>query len=72
MKKSHQREIINGLCRDQRKYMLERLKNVPENWDGIELRAWFIEVARNGYSVDRHMDRKRKSNFNNDVITENL
>ena len=45
MSKKQQRQIIVSMCNSLKEYMLARLANVPEEWDGHELRYWFAERA---------------------------
>lgn len=70
MTREQQEEYVRSLCQQQQKYMLERLPRVPENWDGIELRNWFVRVAEEGYKFK--MDRRRTADFNNTIIVQNL
>lgn len=54
MDKQEQARIINELCDAQRAKMLEGLDRIPENWDGHELRWWFVDVADEGLAMARH------------------
>ena len=70
MNKRDQRRIVNEMCKSQRKKLLELLPNVPENWDGLELRNWFADIAEEGYRFD--MGRKRTRDYRNARYTTNL
>lgn len=69
MKHSQQKEFIRNLCNSIRDEMLQKSKDFPESWDGVELRELLsIKFDRERYP----MDRKRKREFINDYITLNL
>jgi hypothetical protein len=51
--------------------ILEKIESdqIPESWDGIELRWYLAEMfGRITYTASK----KRKSNYDNDVIVNNL
>lgn len=70
MTKDEQRQYLESCLESQRKYLMDRLDRVPENWDGIELRNWFADAAVSGYRSK--MDRQRQREYKNDVIVNNL
>jgi hypothetical protein len=70
MTKDDQARIIAEMCEGAKKHMLEHLPQVPEEWDGHELRQWFAEIATQRYAYK--MDRKRKREFDNTVLVRNL
>ena len=39
------KQFIGELCRSIENDMYKRLGKVPEEWDGIELRMWFADMA---------------------------
>jgi hypothetical protein len=71
MTKQDQKEFIISMCDSAKKYFLERIDKVPGNWDGIELREWFADIARGQFAYKK-MGKERKMNYNNDVIVNNL
>ena len=48
-----------------------RSKKIPPEWDGIELRQYIADQFANCV-ISGTMDRKRRREYNNTVITENL
>lgn len=75
-----QKEIVQSLCDSLRDEMLKRIDacEVPEEWDGIELRQWFAELAwrertfifgRLGYY---HPGSKRVTSFRRTVLESRL
>lgn len=71
MTKKDQRRIITEMITGLRKRMIENLPNVPDTWDGIELRQWLTDVANEVY-VMRPMDRRRMQAYRNNKLTRNL
>ena len=51
--------------------MIEKIEKnlLPENWNGLELRQWCIDSF---VAASCKMDKQRKKNYSNDVITNNL
>jgi hypothetical protein len=70
MTREEQQQYIESCLESQRKYLMDHLDKVPENWDGIELRNWFADVAVNGCRYK--MERKRARDYQNDIIVHNL
>ena len=70
MTKHDQRRIVNALCAGQKKKLVEMLPRVPKNWDGIELRNWFADVAVEGLRYD--MGHHRARDYRNDRYNHNL
>jgi hypothetical protein len=68
--REEQKKYIEDCLESQRRYLMERIARVPENWDGIELRNWFVDAAVDGYRFK--MDRKRAKDYRNDIIVNNL
>lgn len=60
MTKGDQRRIILEMVASQRRAMLERLPRIPAEWDGIELRQLFADVATEGFGVRLAPTRARK------------
>lgn len=70
MNKKEQRQFIINICDNLKTNMLEKVDKIPENWDGYELRQYFVDKAEefNWFA----MDSKRKKSYENDVIINNL
>ena len=71
MKKPTQRKLIRALCNNLKNYMLEKAKDIPEDWDGHELRQWMADLSSEQYNY-RHMGRTRKREYNNTRAVRNL
>lgn len=58
--------------------MLDKLHEVPKEWDGIELRQWiadYFEAQTYSRSMRAKLtsaDRKRSREYRNDVLVRNL
>jgi len=71
MLRDQQKEIINDMCDSIKEYLTKKLNSVPENWDGIELREWFADTAREKYTYKK-MELPRKRDYENDILVYNL
>lgn len=65
-----QERVINELLENHRKYLMCQLPKVPEHWDGIELRNWYVESATVQFYHD--MGPTRTKDFENDIAVHNL
>jgi hypothetical protein len=75
MTKQEQINFVRELCNAG---MIELIKNIdqnkiPENWDGIELR-WLVADKFNSCQTiaNTSSSKKRKKDYNNTVIVNNL
>jgi hypothetical protein len=59
MTRKEQRRIVSGMLAGMRKTMERSLKEVPESWDGIELRQLLADTA--ALYADRHLWRTRNA-----------
>ena len=71
MNKAEQQEFMINLCDSAKEYFLKKMKNVPENWDGFELREWFANTARDHFAWTK-MSRGRKADYNNNFYINDL
>lgn len=62
-------EFITNFMNQMRDYFLENVGKTPDEWDGIELRQWIAEKMQ---GETYQMSRKRKRDYNNEVIVRNL
>ena len=68
MNKKEKIKFIDEMLRNLKISLMSRIDNVPEEWDGIELREWVIDFANNNYVLrclfpkksKRYRDYKRK------------
>lgn len=80
MSPTAQREFVQGLCDSIRDKMLKHIDdcNIPEEWDGLELRQLIAEVAwsergfRFGHGGNSHQSSKRVQEYRNLVLVRNL
>jgi hypothetical protein len=57
MDRENQTRIIEEMCKGLREAMLAKLPRVPEEWDGMELRALFADTARENFTSGRRDNR---------------
>lgn len=64
-------EFVASLCNSVRDAVTERIKHMPETWDGIELREYLAREFAREAILSRYprLDNKRLRNFNSDVAT---
>lgn len=76
MSPKQQVEIVTELLDSLRDVMVDRIKSgfVPEEWDGVEIRAWLrLKAAYEcGGAVERLLVGKRYKAFRNEFIVRNL
>lgn len=81
MSPTAQREFVTQLCDSIRDRVLERIDDmdIPEEWDGIELRQLLAEMFMHerGFRFGRvnsnyHPTSKRYRDYRNDVLIANL
>jgi hypothetical protein len=64
------RDLIRKYCFNMEKYMLEKLKEAPEEWDGRHLRNWFWMAAREQY--EHNLPANEMADLKNEIIVRNL
>lgn len=75
MKTAIKRQFIIELLANVQKELLAKLPQVPEEWDGHELRQWIAGRFQDAADMSKCMkDRrsKRRKDFDNEVIMRNL
>ena len=70
MKRSDQRALIRAYCSGLQAHMLRKLKDAPEEWDGLQLRNWFWMAAKEQY--EHNLGRKFMADLKNEIIVRNL
>lgn len=68
MTKEEQKQFIEDVCNTLKNSMLEKLDDIPSNWDGKHLRHYLKEKA----SEFVWSDMKKPKGYNNDIIINNL
>ena len=71
MNKQEKREFIDSILDMTRGWMIARLDVYPENWDGLELRQLIADFAQEQIAYVK-MDRKRKKEYENTRIVNNI
>ena len=71
MERQEQKRFIVEICNGMKKALLVKVHDIPENWDGFELRQWVKDFVECNYCYAK-MSRYRKREYNNDVIVKNL
>lgn len=70
MTKIEQQQFIEDACESLKEGMLAKLKFIPDNWDGYELRQYIKDTAEEFACMK--MSPKRLKDYQNDVIVNNL
>lgn len=69
MSKSEQRRIIRELCANLKATMLDKVKNIPDDWTGRELRNYMADKASEQFRFDLGSGAKK---YKNDMLIRNL
>ena len=72
MTKQERIDFIAELCGNVTKELLDKVDKMPEEWDGIELRWLIAEKFSQVVFSQINVTRKRKHEYNNTVLVENL
>lgn len=72
MTKREQRALMNQMVTGLRKHLSGKLKDIPADWDGIELREWMADATREQYAMSHLFNRGRKRAYNHARLTRNL
>lgn len=71
MNAKDKKTFLKNLCNSVRDELIGKVNKMPEDWDGIELRQLLAEkFHRETHS--RLLTGKRKRDYNNTIIVENL
>ena len=65
------RRFITELCNNVRDEILQKAENMPEEWNGIELRRYIAERFESCIMRDM-MTRKAIRDYNSEVYSRNL
>jgi len=72
MTKKHKKEFIKAVCNQLKDQLLDKLDDVPENWDGIELRRWIGDVYEDNWKNVGSFESYRKRAYENELLIKNL
>lgn len=71
MTRQEQEKFITELIDNVKKEILEKSKNFPEEWDGVELRQYISDCFSMVVMTDI-MTPQRKKNYRNTIYISNL
>ena len=72
MTKEEKKQFITNLCEGLKAETLNKVGNMPDHWDGWELRQYLADKAAEFVWNDAKQDKGRKRRYNNDIITKDL
>lgn len=73
MTKEEKIYFIKTLIKNVQKEMLDKANNIPKNWEGCELRWYVADRFSKCVFGDLYGSyKKRKKNYRNDVLVNNL
>jgi hypothetical protein len=72
MSKTDQERIVRELLNGARTALLQKLPNIPDGWDGHELRQWVADYFTWQTTALLRSDRRRLSDYKQMVLTRNL
>lgn len=64
--------FINDLISNTKKSILSKVKEMPGDWDGIELRQFIADYFEANTVIKRLLYGQRKANYNNTIRVRNL
>ena len=72
MNTADKEKFIRDICNSLRETAIDRVKHMPEDWDGIEIREYLAHVIERDYCIlsrNPQPDRRRLRDFKNTVAT---
>jgi hypothetical protein len=71
MDKQNQKRIIKEICKGIEEKMIQNLNNVPEEWDGFELRQWTSDIVK--YQINNQpLKGRRKKDYEHVIFSKNM
>jgi len=71
MTNREQRRLLNALLKSLGEGLRAKVKDIPEEWDGFELRQWVEDYAAEQINY-QPMTPGRKRKYNNERLIRNL
>jgi hypothetical protein len=72
-RKEEQERILLEIIEGCKKKLLNRLENIPDDWDGFELRWWTAKIFDDNANCRPQINgRRRFRDYLNTIITKNL
>jgi len=74
MKKAEKKRFIRDITRNLKNEMLKKIDKIPENWNGIELRIYLVEMAKDFlvFSSSRTSNKRLLRSVKNSIIINGL
>ena len=72
MNKAEKEQFITAMMGTLEKSVLSKIDAMPENWDGVEIRAYISDVCARCTDVNRYMTRSKKRSYKNDLLVNPL
>jgi len=72
MDKQEKIEFITRIMDDLKETMISRVYNMPEDWDGVELRWYIIDKSKNVDFSSYKKTSKRYKDYANTMLVRNL
>jgi hypothetical protein len=74
MNQELQKNLVSALCDNLKGRLLEILEtgDVPDEWNGIELRRWVGDYYDTNFKDVGTLEGKRKKEYRNTLIVKNL
>ena len=77
MDRNEKRRFIEDLCADVRDELVKKIPQMPEEWDGLELRELLTQKFADSCLMTRGPDSRRRfrtrlRDYRNEVIVRNL
>lgn len=72
MNKQEKEQFVNNVLKDIMLIINDNIHKMPESWNGIELRQYICDTVKEKLIWNDLMDKKRRKNYKNDVIVNNL
>ena len=70
MNKRDKKKFIRELCNSVKNDILAKVAQMPDQWDGVELRAYIADTFDRSRMVK--MDKGRERDYRNTIYTTNL
>ena len=71
MTEEEKRSFVKALFQSAMDSVLEKVSKMPEEWDGVEIRQYCSDYVQEHFNWAK-MSKKRKTDYNNEVIVRDL
>lgn len=70
MTKREKKRLVRDILKGFSKTVDEKIDQLPEDWDGFEIKQWIGDLYMQTYPM--RMDKKREKEYKNTVLVKNL